>query len=151
MKIDGISAIAVILIASFGIDRIVTGMLFLASFCPPWTRLFPDPELIQEKAGRAAAAKKAKLIYFLMAGVLAFFVAWLGEVRIFRAMGFTQTNAILDALMTGLILIAGADRIAEALKFPGFWSGEKSSAKPLEITGRLILEGERAERDLNTK
>ena len=143
MKIDGVSAIALILIASFGIDRIVTSLLFLLSFIKPWTRFVPDPTTIQDTLERAKAEKTNTLIYFVLAGILGVVVlAFFGEVRIFRAMGFDKTNYILDSIMTGLILMAGADRVAGLLKLSGTPGVEKSTSRPIEITGKLILEGE---------
>ena len=144
MKIDGVSAIAVILIASFGIDRIVMGLLFILSFMKPWDRVLPDPLTVQDTVERAKAEKKQKLLYFVCAGVLGGLVlAFFGEVRIVRALGFDKINYVLDSIMTGLILMAGADRVAETLKMmPGATSIEKSGSRPIEITGRLILEDE---------
>lgn len=143
MKIDGVSAIALILIASFGIDRIVTGLLFLLSFIKSWTRFVPDPTTMQDTLERAKAEKTNTLIYFVLAGILGGVVlAFFGEVRIFRAMGFDKTNYILDSIMTGLILMAGADRVAGLLKLTGTPGVEKSTSRPIEITGKLILEGE---------
>ena len=143
MRLDGVSALALILIASFGIDRIVTGFLFLLSFVKPWTRLFPDPALLDEGPEHVAAVKKQKLLYFTLAGVLGGVVlAYFGEVRIFRALGFTETNTLLDAVMTGLIMMAGADRVAQFLRMGGVSGGGVAESRPVEITGRLILEGE---------
>ncbi len=143
MKVDGVSAIALILIASFGIDRIVTGLLFLLSFIKHWTPFVPDPTTIQDTLELAKAEKTNTLIYFVLAGILGVVVlAFFGEVRIFRAMGFDKTNYILDSIMTGLILMAGADRVAGLLKLSGTPGVEKSTSRPIEITGKLILEGE---------
>lgn len=141
-QIDGVSAIAVILIASFGIDRIVTGLLFTLPFIKPLRRIVPDPNTIQNVTERANAERKQKLIYFVLAAILSgLVVAYLGKVRIFQALGFA-TNDILDSIMTGLIMISGADRIAGILKMAGAPGVEKSAPHPIEITGRLTLEGE---------
>ena len=43
IPLDGVTVLAVILIASFAIDRIVTGTLIVLSFIPIWNRWFPDP------------------------------------------------------------------------------------------------------------
>ena len=61
MHIDGVSAIAVILIASFAVDRIVKGVTFGLSFVRPWVRWFPDPNAVDEPAERAIAARNQKL------------------------------------------------------------------------------------------
>ena len=143
MQIDGLSGIAVILIASFGIERIVTGLLLLLSLLKPWSRLVPDPASAEDAVGRSEAERKQKVAFFVFAGILGDLVlAYFGEVRIFRALGFINTNEILDSIMTGLILVAGADHIGPILKLSGAPGGEKPAERPIEITGRLILEGE---------
>ncbi len=147
LQIDGVSAIAVILIASFGIDRIVTGLLFLLSFIKPWDRVFPHPSKTHDSMERTKVERKHKLVYFVIAGILGVVVlAFIGEVRIFYALGFTNTNYILDSIMTGLILMAGSDRVAVILKLmPDGASGAKTTeSRPIEITGRLILEDEKS-------
>ena len=146
MVIDGVSAIALILIASFGIDRIITGLVFILDFLPPWRNIFPNPEQIAENASRHRAERKRRFLYYVLAGILGgLILAYLGEVRIFRALGFDRTHPILDSAMTGLILIAGADRVAALLKIhglPGARSGGEQDARPIEIRGRLVLEEE---------
>ncbi len=141
-KTDGVTAIAMILIASFAIDRIVVGLLFLFGFLPGWKRAFPEPALLADPGARAGAERKRKLIYFVFAGVLAgLFLAGYGQDRILKAAGFS-INPILDTIMTGLILMGGADRMTELLKMVGVQNAEKleAPARPIEITGRLILE-----------
>ncbi len=131
-----------ILIASFAIDRIVVGVLFLFGFLPGWKRAFPEPASFTDPGERAAAERKRKLIYFTFAGVLAgLFLAGYGHDRILKAAGFS-INPILDTILTGLILIGGADRMTELLKMIGVRNGEKpeAPARPIEITGRVILE-----------
>lgn len=142
---NGINAIVIIIIASFAIDRIVMGLLFILSFIRPWSRVFPDPETVDEQAKRVAAEKKLKLIRFSFAAVLGILVlAGYGHIRIFEEMGFEKINPILDTIVTGLILVAGADRLGAILKMPGAPGVEKAEPRPIEISGRLILESERA-------
>ncbi len=144
MKIDGVSAIAVILIASFAIDRIVTGILFMLSFLKPWTRFFPDPTTITDAAERLATEKKHKFLYFGLAGILSIGVlAGYGGVRIFKVVAFPGIDPVLDTIVTGLILVAGSDRIATLINLGGASGAERSApaSQPIEITGKLILEG----------
>lgn len=140
MKIDGISAIAVIVIASFAIDRIVTGLLFLLSFLDRWERAFPDPSTVEDVLERGRAEKKQKLGYFIFAALLGVVVCWYGKLRIFFALGFTDTPQVFDILATALTLTAGSDRIAALLNLNSGMQGEKTSARPIEITGKLVLE-----------
>jgi len=147
MKIDGISAIAVIFIASFAIDRIVTGLLFLMSFVQPWRRAFPDPGTISEVTQRIQAERRQKLSYFVLAGILGILVlGWFGKIRIFSVSGFPNIDPVLDTIVTGLILVGGSDRIAAILKMSDLKGQSKSSPQPIEITGRLTLEEPRSGR-----
>lgn len=149
-QLDGISVIAVILIISFGVDRIVTGFFFLMSFVKPWSRYLPDPEMIEDRNKRIRMEKRYKLTYFTLAAILSgLVIAYLGNVRILASLGY-NTNIILDSVLTGLILIAGADQVADFLKsMPGISAagnkpGERKSSQPIQISGKLIIEGEGA-------
>jgi len=138
-KIDGVSAIAVVLIASFAVDRIVTAILFLLSYSSAWKRRFPDPSGVPEGEARDRAGKNLRLAYFCFAAALAIpLIAWVGKVRILAALGF-PTSPYLDTLVTGLILVGGSDRVAEMLKV-GSPGEAKSEQKPISITGKLVLE-----------
>jgi hypothetical protein len=146
MKIDGVSAVAVILILSYAINRIATGLLFLLSFVKPWARFLPEPDLQPAGELRIKAEKKRKLVYFALAGVLAIGVfAGYGTVRILTVSGFPSINPILDIILTGLILVAASDRIADLLKTraaesPAVASGASvGGSKPIEVTGTLTL------------
>ena len=140
MKIDGISAMAVVLIASFAIDRIVTGLLFLLPFLKQWERVFPDPVTVNDAVERVRAEKKQKLVYFILAGLLGIVVCWFGKLRMFSALGFPDMPQVFDILASALILTAGSDRIAAILNLPGAVEGEKTVTRPIEITGKLVLE-----------
>src|SRR6266849_81197 len=104
--LDGVTVVAVILIASFAIDRVVSALLFLLSL----SKSFPEP-----------ASKKYQVWYFCIAGILAIFViAYWGNVRILAAVGYPpDPNPVLDALLTGIVLVGGAERLATMLKLPG--------------------------------
>jgi len=137
-------AIGVILIASFAIDRIVTGLFFLLSYSKDLHPLVAEDSAVGgPKDGRAA--KTRRLIYTLIGGYLGtVIIAGILNVRLFAMTKFAlpdQTpSPLLDTLMTGLILAGGADRLAEALKLFGGSPPERKSDRPIEITGRLVLE-----------
>jgi hypothetical protein len=96
--LDGVSAIALVLIASFAIDRVVTGLLFLLGFNKKWAKWCPDPKLIEETAPRIAAERRQKLAYFLLAGFFGIIVlAGLGHVRILTAMGLRPEPAVVTS------------------------------------------------------
>jgi|SRR5215469_6092456 len=155
---DPMKVIGIILIASFLLDRIVAGLFFLLEFSERWRRFLPDPNSVSEAKERAAATRKSKLVYSAFVGVLGTAViAWYLNIRLLTLTNlltkdpdnaFFQPHALLDIFLTGLILVGGADRIAEALKLLGGPSTsspltEKSASQPIEITGKLILEREK--------
>ena len=141
MKIDGVSAIAIILIASFAIDRVTRGALFLLSFVPAVSGRLPDPGLLEGPA-RVLAERNQKLAYFVLAGPLGVVVmCGYGKLRIFSAAGFTQIPVWLDTLATGLVLVGGADRVAALLGASGPLGGAgRSDPQPLQISGKITLE-----------
>lgn len=133
--------LAVVVIASFAIDRIVTALLFLLSFMGWWTRVIPDATVLEPGPARANAEKKQRLVYFLLAGILGIIVvAVFGKVRLLHAMGFKDARAIVDILLTGLLLMGGAERIGQLIDLPGLSGGAKPEPRPLEVSGTLKLE-----------
>ena len=153
MKLDGFNAIAAILIASFAIDRIVTALLFALSYVKAWARAFPDPSLANDAEERVGAEKKQKLAYFTCAALLAIGVlGWFGNIRIFNALGIANMNQILDIIATGVILIGGSDQIAALLLKLSDASGKnKAAARPIEITGKIVLKGAADDKALKPK
>jgi hypothetical protein len=89
----------------------------------------------------------------LLAAIIALPVlAFYGDVRILAAVGFATVNPVLDQVLTGFILIGGADRIGEVLKWSGVQArpqAEKSSPPPIGITGKLTLESSRKDATLS--
>jgi len=98
VPLDGVSAIALVVIAAFAIDRVVNGLLFLLGFNKKWARRCPDPKLIDETAPRIAAERRQKLVYLILAGFFGMIVlAGLGHVRILTAMGLRSESAVGNA------------------------------------------------------
>jgi hypothetical protein len=143
-RVDGFSAIALVLVVSFAIDRLVRGLLFVLSYSSAWSRQFPDPAFNNGPIS-AEAERNRRLIYFVLAGSLGMIaLGWVGQVRILSALGFTNVNRWLDILVTGLILAGGAERTEQVLKSLGASgpSTEAASKEPIEIRGKLTIEGE---------
>jgi len=144
-RIDGVSMLTLFFIASFAIDRTVRGVLFALSFFAFWRRWVPD----EASPGDAAAEKKQRLAYTLMAGALAILVlGWFGKVRILAGLGFAQVHPVIDTLFTGLLLVGGAERTDALLKAIGAGSGAemgKDAPRPVEISGRLVLDNSQAQ------
>lgn len=138
--------IGIVLIASFAIDRIVTGLFFLLSFVPE-LRPIVDPESIEDPAAKASAMRNYRVLYAIVAGYLATVVlaGQLG-IRLSAITGLLPDaksgegwSSFLDILLTGLLLVGGADRLSEALKL-AVGGDEKKSKTPIEITGKVVLE-----------
>lgn len=140
MRMDGVTLLAVIVIGSFAIERISKAILFLLSLSAAWRRRFPDPALSTDPAARADAERKHLFIYYTVAGVLGLLVlAGYGNVRILHAVGI-ETNPYFDAILTGLILVGGADRVGDLVKVPGSRGSERPPDRPVQITGTLVLQ-----------
>jgi hypothetical protein len=134
----GVSVVALMLLLSFGIDRIVAGILFVLSWSEKWRSLCPDPAEATDPHERAVAERKQKTAYFILAA--AFSVGLLAMVGkgVFTDMGFARGP--LDVLLTALIVMGGAERVSafSALLHPG--AEAQASEPPLHITGTLTLE-----------
>lgn len=145
-KLDGLSIIALILVASFAIDRIVRGLLFVLSYVPRWVRLVPDPN---DPDTPFARRRHFQLAYFCLAAFLGIIVlAWYGGVRVLAAMGFAGVHPVLDTLITGLILVAGAERTESLLRTLGAEgpaAPPEQDTTPIQIIGTLVLDGDRQE------
>jgi len=140
---DPMKAIGVIIIASFLIDSIINGLFSLLEFSPHWRKLVPDPESLEDQVARATASRNRKLAYSVIAGAFGIFLAWWFEgLRVLALAGIDVKKEfpMWDTILTGLILMAGADRMTEALKLLGAPGGEISKSKPIEVTGKLIID-----------
>lgn len=146
MKIDAVSAVALsVVIASFAIDRIVRGFLFLLIFFGS----IHNPVLIADEQKRIRAEQVNALLYTLLAAVLGLVVlAYFGKIRILQSLGFQGVKDWLDMLVTGLLLTGGAEQIGRILEIYGDRGVEKPAPRPVEVRGTLTLEEETARKIL---
>jgi hypothetical protein len=126
-SIDATTAITIILIASFAIDRLVTLLMVLL----PFARLHGEsaPELLK---------KRERLTYILLAGLLGLLLGYFGDIHLLAGLGFS-TNVALNAIVTALILTAGSDSISALLKKMGGSLPPEAEPKPLIVQGDLTL------------
>lgn len=83
------SVIVMILLAAFVIDRLVAASLFVLSFSNAWTERFPDPSMVEQPKEKRHAARNQKLIYFVLASILAlWFLLLYKNVGVVGALGF---------------------------------------------------------------
>ncbi len=129
---------ALIVVASFAIDRITAAVLFLLTYF----HALGDPAEISDASARHRTEQRQKFLYYGFAAVLAALVVTHYDVaRVMAALKFQPYNKELDFLVTVIVLLGGADRIAALLqsKAP---SGlpHQSTPSPLEIKGKVTLE-----------
>lgn len=126
-SIDATTAITIILIASFAIDRLVTLLMFLLPFTKRHRE--QDPQLLK---------KRERLTYIALAGILGLLLGYFGDIRLLAGLGFS-TNIALNAIVTALILTAGSDSISALLKKMGGSAPGDAEPKPLIVQGDLTL------------
>lgn len=138
---NGVSVLAQIVIASFVIDRVVSGVLFVALLA----HLVPDAEMADGAKDRVKAERVYKLVYFVLAAalVVAVMLSFPG-IRILASLGM-QVPIDLDRIVTGLLFLGGAERLSQFLQTSGS-AGDTSEAKsapspPIAIEGTLMLIG----------
>lgn len=148
MRLDGVSALALVLVASFAIDRLVSGILFLTT----WSGVLTDPEQIVEVEEKYKAKRRYKAIYYLLAGVMGIVVmASLGGIMLLTALlpadssvTATPVFRFLDIIVTGLALMGGAEKLSELLKIGketgGAFASASISESPIKVEGKLFLE-----------
>ena len=141
MKMDGVTLLAVIVIGAFAIERITNGIVFLLDMFnfTWWRRMSPDPASLTDPIARAAAERRHTLAYFVLAFALGLVLTGFGRLRVLNAVG-VETTWYFDVVLTALILVGGADRVAELLKVPGARGGNKPVERPVQVTGTLVLE-----------
>lgn len=114
--------IAIVLLASFAIERVVATVDFFMA-----GDALTSPE------------KKKKLILFGLSAFLGIVVVWLTGIRILASLKF-KTDAAVDLLLTWLILVGGADKLGQLL---GGGSGGGGSQPAREIPPIQIIVGDK--------
>jgi len=143
MPLDGVSALALLLLASFVIERIVSGILFVF----PTLRFLPDLAQFNDPAVRARMERRYTYArFFLSAALSAAILAQWPSLRVLAL--FSQLSRVppwLDPVVTWVVLMGGADRISAFVKLPGGDAPAKREEQPIEVRGRLTLDDGRAQ------
>lgn len=138
--IDGVTAVALLLMGSLIVDRIASGLIALLSLARFWESSFPDPATISSDQRRARTLAKTKLVvvYYLFAILAAAgLILIFRNVHIWQALGFPQLTDQEDRIITALVMVVGAERLAHWFQLPGAPGGTQSS--PVEVSGSLVL------------
>src|SRR5438105_3757337 len=135
-----------VVISSFAVDRIVSLVLFGVSVPKSWRKTFPDPELMEEGAKKRAAMRTRRMWYFCFAAILTIPIVIGAKIRIFKLLGIIGAEddpavIVADILVTTLVFVAGADRLADLIKKHA--PAEKHEG--IEVYGTLTINGEKKE------
>lgn len=134
----GVSVIAFVLLLSFAIDRVVSGLLFVLSWSDKWRRFCPDPADVADPIERSAAHRMQKTIYFALAALFSVALLKLVGSGVLVQMGFAPGP--LDLPLTALILMGGAERVSAFSSSLQPSDASAAGEPPLHITGTLTLE-----------
>ena len=139
---SGIQVAAMIVIASFVIDRVTGGTLFVLSLFDGWNRIVPDPATLDDPRSRLAAQKRATIVYYLFVAILASVLVLTFDIRVLEALGINWAVPLSDQVFSVLVLMGGSDQVAALLKAPHAGKSLETTRKdqPIEVTGKLILE-----------
>jgi hypothetical protein len=130
--LEGLTVAAMLVLAAFAIDRLASGVIFLA-FRP------------SEKKESEMREWWRKLCYFLISSAVALpLVYYMKEMRLLTAIGLVKDQAdnwkkFVDGAMTFLVLVGGADRLSEFLGMGGAEGGGKQESQPVTLTGTVMM------------
>jgi len=140
MPLDGVSALALLLLSAFVIERVVSGVLFVL----PSFGVLPDPAQVEDAAARAALERKYTYWRFFLSGALVALILWQWKSLRILALFSQLSDAVpgwLDPAVTWVVLMGGAERIGAFVKLPaGGGAAEKREEQPIEVRGRLTLD-----------
>ena len=152
MKMDGVTLFAVVVIGAFAVERVARGILFALDMLDFawWRRLSIDPGMVADASARGGAERRRSFAYFTLAFVLALVLTGFGKLRVLNAVGVDTTWGF-DVILTALILVGGADRVADFLKAPGSrGGGDRGGDRPVQVSGTLVVEDAAAKRALTS-
>ena len=125
---DAGTVITMVLIASFAVDRMTGSLLFVVKAL---IAKFPEP-----------TESRYKFIYFGLAAAFSVAILFGFDLRALDAMGI-HGHPYFDLLVTGIVLVGGAEKISTVLKPADTGSAASIGGASREptISGKLILEG----------
>jgi len=134
----GPSVVALVLLLSFAIDRVVSFLLFALSYSERWRARFPDPAGLEDPTEKLDAQRRQKGAYFALAATFSIVLLGIVGQGVLGQLGFQVGR--LDTFLTALVLMGGAEQVA---KFSGTLGASASpvvSEPPVRVSGTLTLE-----------
>jgi len=139
---EGLTVAAMLALAAFAIDRLASGFTFLA---------FRPSEEQQSDEEKERREWRRRLWYFVILSAVALpLVYFMTEMRLLAAMGMVtektdQWKKFVDAAMTFLVLVGGADRISAFVGMGG-GGGEADEEQPVKLSGTVrVIPAEKGE------
>jgi len=152
MPLDGVSVVALLLLAAFVIERVVSAVLFVlptVGICLEATQIEVVPSQTEAERQRHELWLKQRerrrqrtiaYLRFFLSGAFAAAIIWqYPTLQVLHLFGLKPANW-LDWLVTGVVLLGGAERIAAFVKPPQAVPQGKAKEPPVEVTGTLTLE-----------
>ena len=136
-QLDGISALTLILIASFAIDRVTAWVLLILS------AFGVVPDVSETSSANQPSSKRYKLLYFALSALLAILIVWLASLRLLSALGVESTRgqaSWMDAVVTVIVLLGGADRISTFIDMREGRTAAAGDGEEVQVSGKLIVE-----------
>ncbi|HEY4642261.1 MAG TPA: hypothetical protein VII75_13025 [Thermoanaerobaculia bacterium] len=128
---DTTQLIAIILLAAFGIERVVAAAKFAL-------------QPVSQEDG--SAQKRRELLLFALAASIALAVVDFGGIRIIQRLQSTNTPSGVDYWLTWLVVLAGSNRIHEFLPSTGIVAPKVQAAPAVPPVTFLIEEGKPVQR-----
>jgi hypothetical protein len=134
----GPSVVALVLLLSFAIDRVVSFLLFALSYSGWWCKHFPDPDAVPDPAQKLDAQRRQRAAYFALAAAFSVVVLAAVGQGVLGRLGFQVGR--FDPFLTALILMGGAEQVAKFSGTMGASTPPAVSEPPVRISGTLTLE-----------
>lgn len=140
-EIDGATALVILLIGSFVVDRLSGWILLALSAIPWWKRNFPYPQHLpagSNAAHRDRARMWLTLFYYFLSYVIAVALTISLDLKLLTALGIENILPIVEPHVTALVIVIGAERIAHWMQTPGI-PGIQNSDQTVQVAGELVV------------
>jgi hypothetical protein len=160
--IDGVTALTLLLIGSFVVDRLACFLLVLLSLYRPFRDRFPAPAAVppEQTERRGKARLNRIIVYYVLAVLIAIALLCRLDLALLEPLGVNLAETVtqglsedaanrmndwyhfLDRCFTGLIIIIGAERVAQWLNMPGTPGARPNQTEPVLVSGEMFLRQE---------
>ena len=126
--------LAIIAVAAFATERVLAAVNYLLNA----VRL---GRVRSGSAVRLRTRERRKLVLFLIAALIGYFVVDRANLRLLKVMQLDQVDPLIDFGLTWLVVVAGADRVHSMLGGGGGSSGGDAKEQPEVPVVRVQVDG----------